>query len=199
MSYVQTVKTDAEIISLADTKAYLRVTSTADDALITELIKAAITDAEKTMRRDILTTTYENFRDSFHQDLTLRRGKFQSLTSVEFLKDGTYTTLATTEYTVNTGGIFGEICEIDVPDSDRDCNDVRITFKTGFGDAKESVPSDIKLALKLLVSFWYSNRGDCIIPSGRNSENGIVNLGDVILKKYKIIDAMSGDDILRQQ
>ena len=183
MTYVLDSKVSADIITLSDMKDFLKVTGTSEDTIIQALINAAIARAEKFMNRDLLTTTWINYRESFYEDLTLRRGGFQSLTTIEYLSDESYATLASTEYQVSIGGIFGKICEIEVPTSDKDCNDVKITFKSGFGDDSDAIPEDIKLALQMDVSFLYSNRGDCT-----NVNMDMPVAVEAIYKGYKIVD-----------
>jgi len=161
MTYKQTAKITADVVTLSEVKTFLKITSSQDDDLLQSLINSSVTEAERIMSRDILTTTYQNYRDSFFEDLTLRRGAFQSVVSIEFLSDGSYVVLDTDKFTVTIGGIFGIICEIDTPNFDNECNEVRITFKTGFGDDATFVPENIKTAIKMLVADFYTNRGDC--------------------------------------
>jgi len=181
MTYVQTAKLTDDIITLEEVKQYIKVDFDDEDTLIQSLINASVTIAEKWMNRDILTTTYFNYRDSFIQDLTLRRGGYQSVDLVEYLSDDVYTTLATTQYTVRIGGTFGIICEIDPANHDDDCNAIRITFKTGFGDDATAVPSPIKDALLDIVSNLYQNRASC-------ADGAIPLQAQALLYYYRIID-----------
>ena len=184
-TYKQISKSTNDVLDIDDVKQYMRISSTMQDNIIELMIDAAVGCAERYMNRDILTTTYENYRRDFSPDLTLRRGGFQSLDLIEYLKDGSYTTLATTEYTLREGGVFGEICEVCPPsDMDCDCNAVKITFKTGFGDDSDSVPADIKLALYQIIFFINENRGDCSCVS-----ESIPEAAMKMLNGYKIISA----------
>lgn len=190
MTYVLESKINAELISLSDMKAYLKVDDSSDDQLIESLIKSAINIAERFMNRDILTATWVNYRDCFIQDLTLRKGAFQSIVAIEYLKDSVYTTLASSEYQSSIGGVYGEICSVNVPsDIDMACNSVKITFKTGFGDTVESVPIEIITAILMMVSHMYFNRGDCQPERATASapEIGIPSVAKAILKAFKIV------------
>jgi uncharacterized phiE125 gp8 family phage protein len=185
--YVQIAKQSGDVVTLADMKDYLKVSGTDDDTLIQSLIDSAVEMAERFMRRDILTTTYENYRPNFWQDLTLRRGAFQSVESIEYLVNNAYDVLDPSNYDVSIGGSFGVVCEIDqVPSTDYDCNAVKITFKTGFGDDATSVPEAIKTAIKAIVAFMYENRGDC---GSCGDGSGIPIQAKVILRSYKIIQS----------
>ena len=162
-TYKQISKTSATIISLVDMKLYLRVDHTTEDDLITALISAAVKTAEKEMNRDLLTATYENRRDSIEQDLTLRRGPYYSFTKIEYLVDSVYTLLASTEYDLAEGGIFGKIYAIDLSVADYDVHPeaIKITFVAGYGATAASIPDDILTAIKAHVAYMYENRGDC--------------------------------------
>ena len=184
MTYVILSKPNCDVVPLSEMKQWLRVSSNSDDILIKSLIDSGVELAEKYMGRDILTTQYENYRESFYEDLTLRRGAFQSLDSIEYLVDGSYQTLNSSEYTITIGGIFGIVCDIkNVPGTDCDCNAVKITFKTGFGDDPSDVPESIKTAIKMYVSYLYENRGDCDC----GTESGFPMSAQVLLKSYKIV------------
>lgn len=184
MTYLVTSKPECDVVPLTEMKDYLRISTTVDDNLIESLIQAGVGIAEKFMRRDIITTTYENYRESFFEDLTLRRAGFKSVTSVEYLKDGTYQTMATSNYTVSIGGSYGQICEIEsVPSIDHDCNAVRITFTTGFGDDPDQIPEQIKTAIKIYVAFMYENRGDC----NCGTESGFPAQGEALLGNFRVI------------
>jgi len=184
--YVVTNKPDCDVVPLSDMKLYLKVSTNSDDILIKSLLDSAVILAEKFMNRDILTTTYQNYRDSFYQDLTLTRGGFQSLVSIEYLKDGVYQSMAVDDYKASIGGVYGEICNLyNIPTIDCDCNAVRITFKTGFSDDGVDVPEAIKTAIKSYVAFMYENRGDC--GGCATGKSGFPVQAEALLSSYKII------------
>jgi uncharacterized phiE125 gp8 family phage protein len=189
MSYIQTAKTNADIVTLEDTMSFMRVTERSEDTMIQSMIDSAVEMAESFMRRDILTTTWEGYFDTFYTDLTLERAKFQSVEAVDYLVSGTYTTLAASEYTVKKGGIYGQICELNDPGDVEDTFDsIRITFKTGWGDTAESVPSSLKLAIQNMTLYIYENRGDCSCIDDF-PEHIIRALG-----QYKVIPISGGAD-----
>jgi uncharacterized phiE125 gp8 family phage protein len=181
MTYVQESKLTADIVTLSQVKNYMRIDFDDDDTLITTIISSAITLAEKYMNRDLLTTTWVRYIPSFVDDLTLRRGKFQSVDSVEYLKDGVYVVVPAEKYNVKVGGVFGVICSIENQNHDHNCNAVKITFKSGFGDTGEDIPSDIKIAIQSIASWLYESKGDC-------SKSMLPMLAQSILKQYRIID-----------
>lgn len=190
MTYPQIAKSDNKVITLKDAKSYLKQSFSQDDDQIKAMILGATIMAEKSMNADILTTTYENYRRTFFDDLTLRRGPFQSLEKIEYLKDDVYTLLAATEYTLKIGGIFGCICDLTPPsDMDDSCNAVKITFKTGFGDTGDDVPADIKIALKAHIMFLNENRGDC------TDRKNIPTTSEMVYTNYRIIDLVGDSPV----
>lgn len=188
-TYSQTNKSSATLISLSDMKLYLRVDDTTDDLLISAMISAAVTLAEKYMNRDLLETTYENYRNDIEQDLTLRRAKFSSLDSIEYLKDSSYNTLNPSSYQVATKGIYGRIWEVNINDSfDEHPQAIKITFKTGFGPSASNIPDDILMAIKAHVAYMYENRGDCETTSKRLYDIPMPVTTKLIYDLYKIVD-----------
>ncbi len=190
-TYKQISKLTADVVTLSEMKAWLKVAPsvTLEDALIQSLINTSVIRAEKKMSRDILTTTWENYRETFYSDLTLRRGAFQSVEKIEHRVDETepYVILDAAEYVVSIGGSFGIICKIDpsnVSSIFSECNRIRITFKTGFGDDGSDVPSDIKTAIMLDVTNIFSNRGDC-----KGSNFDIPDAAAGTYRSYRLIDA----------
>ncbi len=190
-TYKRTNKTSGDVISTDDMKLYLRVDHNDEDALIDLLIKVAVSTAEKQMNCDLLNATYENCRDSIEQDLTLRRGPYYSLTSIEYMVDGSYVTLASTEYDLAEGGVFGRIYGIDLADADHDIHPeaIKITFVAGYGTTAADIPDDIINAIKAHVAYLYENRGDCVDPKAFDNmmlpitcmlvykNNRIINIG----------------------
>lgn len=181
MTYVESATTNLNILTIEEVRSFLKISHSSEDALLNMIIKSAQESAELFMERDLLTTTWINYRESFFQDLTLRRGKYQSVELVEYLEGGVYKALDPTEYDVRMGGAFGIICGIDPPTTDSNCNAVKITFKTGFGDDATFVPDNIKLAMLQHIGNLYESRGDC-------ESNGIPESSKQVYSQYKLVD-----------
>ncbi|MCH1385752.1 MAG: head-tail connector protein [Flavobacteriaceae bacterium] len=178
VEYKQVSKIEKNVISLDEVKLYLRIFGDDDNTMIQMFIDAAYQNAERITGLDLLTTTYECYRPSFYGDLTIRRAPFQSVESIEYLKDGVYTTLDSSKYKVTDTLSYGVIDQIEPPSTDDDVKSVKITFKTGYGDDIGSVPYPIKLSLLQMVSLWYDNRGACECPDSISE----------ILSGYQVID-----------
>jgi uncharacterized phiE125 gp8 family phage protein len=92
----------AEPVSLLETKAHLRVTSTADDALISALITAARQWAEKYERQSYIMRKYKLYLDEFPSCINLPYGPVALVDSVQYYdSSGALQTLATSYYTVD--------------------------------------------------------------------------------------------------
>ena len=184
-------------ISLVTVKAYLKLSGSAEDDILTMFIEAAKDFAESYTGRTLINTTFTTFRDDFADDFTLRRSKLQSITSFEYLLDGTLTAVDSSLYGVTDDKDFSSIYEKDgqvFPDLDANIPDsVKIVFVAGYGATDASVPSALKLALLAHIAFMYANRGDC---SGDCSSDGGSSLPASVrnmYNKYRILNLGSSD------
>lgn len=188
-TYKVTVPAAVDPVPLATVKAYLKRTSTAEDALITIFIKAATEYAEQFTRRDFITRTYETFRDffpglsegyyAFGQNETLgglsfeggnvgfeiRRSPLQTIEKIEYLKENVLTLVSSAIYYNTIEDDYSEVLTLDSAtwplDADRRLQAITITFKTGFGDADTDMPSWVTEGILQHVANMWANRGDC--------------------------------------
>lgn len=164
-----TVSTPAaeEPITLAETKEWLRVSTTDDDALITALITAVRQLGEKYCNRIFVTTAIEAYFSDLNYSnqeaygfVQVRRSPLISITTVSVYSSGSYT--ATTDYQLkNSSGFPRLIFENGInPDLDQ-IFPLKVEASFGYG-AASVVPEEIKTALKMHVAFLYENRGDVV-------------------------------------
>lgn len=176
--YKRIDKIQKNIVSLDAVKSFLRISGDDENSMLQVFIDAAVEKAEVVTNRDLLTTTYELYLPSFYGDLTLRQATYQSLVSIEYLKNKVYVTMPEDNYTLSEGGVYGIIEDIEIPSVDDGVKAVKITFKTGYGDNVGDVPADIALALLLTIHHWYDNRGMCECPDSANA----------IYNRYQVMD-----------
>lgn len=155
-----------EPVSLETAKAFLRVDGTQDDAVISLLISAAREKGESISRLAFLTQTVELVLDAWPEDLTLRlrRAPLQSVTSVTYLeKEGVQATW--TDYQVDARSAVGTVTFGSVPSATLyPTGAIKITYVAGYGDTATSVPSNLQMALLMLIAYWYENRESQDVP-----------------------------------
>jgi uncharacterized phiE125 gp8 family phage protein len=150
-------------VSLEEVKNFLRIdtldddcaSSTSDDEMLTELIKAATEYCERYQKIAYLTQTWVLFCDTLPQEITLPKKNLQSIDEVSYKKlDGT--TVDYTDYASNltTGRMyFNEV----IADELYPIDAIKIEFTCGY-ESKDQVPARTLQAIKLLISHWFENR-----------------------------------------
>ena len=200
-TYTVTVPPANLAISLDMVKNYLKITNTAQDALLTIFIEAATDYAEKFTRRDFITRTYETFRDFFSDTISegyytfgqnpslgvaaitgtgnvgfeLRRSPLQSVEQIQYLSSGVQTTVPAAIYYNTIETDYSEVLSVedgDWPeDADRRLQAITITFKTGYGDDDTDMPAWVTEGILQHVANMWANRGDC---SGCGDSSGLL-------------------------
>lgn len=152
-------------VDLAETKLFMKVTGSSEDALITSLLKDAEDWFERFTNVTLLTTQFKTFRDDFSNFLELRRNPFVSLDSVKFLKDGVLTTFDLANIVTTRTQPYRVIAlkenKVFPQSEDLQPSAVEIEFTAGFGATEAAIPIGIKAILKRLTLFYFENRGDC--------------------------------------
>ncbi len=151
-----------EPLTLAEAKAHLRVTHTADDDLITSLIVAAREAAEHETGRSLVTQTWERVLDAF-PPCEIELG-WPDVLSVVYVK---FTDTASTEQTIDPAnyvldsatspGWLLPAYAYSWPTTLDTINAVRVRFTTGYGAASD-VPVGIKTWMKLRIGTLYRFR-----------------------------------------
>jgi hypothetical protein len=156
----------SEIITASEVKNYVRIDTSADDALIATMITQARIWAENFISRDIVSKNRTYYID--RTDTGLFDLPFSPVASISEI---TINNIITTNYEIL--GLDNETIELDQGSADR----VKITYiTTGLND------SLLKQALLQLVSTYYDNRAD-FIESQSVSE--IPSNVKVVLSSYK--------------
>lgn len=182
-----------EPVLLADVKQQARIDTTADDALITNLITGARQWAEKYTGRGFITQSWQLARDTWPGAserwwdgvrqgpisglddvgyISLPRAPLQSVTSVTVYDNtDTPTVWGSGNYYVDTirepGRIALRLGSV-WPVATRTANGIIIQYVVGYGSDGSSVPEPIKTAIRQIVSHWYEHRGEAATaPSAR--------------------------------
>lgn len=178
-----------EPVTLAEAKAWCKVTHTAEDAIFTALLTAATQKAEKFTNRVFIERTFTGFFaglecSKFEKGLylALRRGPLLSVATVKVTVDDAQETASTDDYNVKQTSGFSRVIFSEFSESP----DVipypwQVDFTAGYGAAAD-VPEPIKVAIKEAVCYWYSNRGDCAVGEE------LPGIAKGILSEYRIVN-----------
>lgn len=169
-----------EPVTTQELKDWLRLETSADDALVASLGKAARSLVERLTGRQLVTASWLMTLDAFpwpggweflerpglfpdpHQ-IRLPKAPLQSVSSVTYYDMGdVLRTLDTSVYVVDAATDPGRILLAMAkvwPVTRLKPGAVRVTFTAGYG-AASAVPEELKLAIKLAVAWWYEHRGD---------------------------------------
>ncbi len=194
MKLVRNTLPSSEPITLAEAKEHLKVENTADDTLITSLIKACREEAEEYTGLILISQVWTLYLNQFPKneddtwwdgmrtlpiDYYNKSSKIElpkrPLQMVNFIK--TYsdsdvaTTIPSSDYQVSTysspnprKGIITLRDGKTWPTFTRNQDGIEVQFMCGFG-SPTNVPENIKQAIKILVAHKYCNRGDHTMPS----------------------------------
>jgi len=194
-------------ISLANAKAYLRVTNNLEDELIDSLIGQAANHVELYLRRSLITRDIKLTLDSLPMKnssnqwwdgvqqgaigqlsqvadtIILPYPPIVSVTSItSYSSADASSVLDTSNYFLDASGSRiclkqGGLWPVDL----RSKKAMEIIYKAGYGSVPSDIPQGIQGAVRAMVSFLYQNR-DCLeIPE--SIEN--------MLKPYRIIDSIA--------
>jgi uncharacterized phiE125 gp8 family phage protein len=152
-----------EPVTLSEAKAHLRVTDTAEDALISGLIKAAREEVEQATGLALITQDWRLYLDNWPPSglVRLRRHPVQSVIQVT-VYNGAGTPETVVPPDVNLDRI-NRPARFLMPDGvkapGKAMNGIEIDFRAGYGATGVDVPDGLKRAILLLAAFWYEHRG----------------------------------------
>lgn len=152
-------------VTLAEAKAFMRVTSSYEDDLITALIVSATSTLEAFTSRSFVSKTYQMDIDRIlvvphsYPFVSLPRSPLDSVTSFQGLQSDSYVDVS---YNTKLESGFPRLVIDDenIYNLDDVVYPLRAIFVAGYGDA-DDVPQSIKQAIMMQVGFMYSNRGEC--------------------------------------
>lgn len=179
----------SEPVSLAELKLSLRITDTAQDALLTQYISDARDMAERYTGRKFIEQELTGYADQYPQlggewwsGYRVGHVGYQvgSRQSIEFdwapaISITSVTTIDTSnaESSYASSNYYLENFDDDklpkmqlnnnasLPGDLRDANAWKIVWKAGYGTASTDVPASIRRAIIVLAGYLYENRGDC--------------------------------------
>lgn len=151
-----------EPVTLAEAKAHLRVTESAEDALITAMITAARERCEHVLCRALIHQTWELTLDAFPEAIRLDYPPLSSVTSVQYVDpDGNLQNWSSLEYYVDKAAEPGYVVPgygSEWPAIRDQANAVIVRYVAGYGAAASAVPQAIRNWLLLAVGTLYETR-----------------------------------------
>ena len=207
-TYKVTVPPANLAVSLDTFKLHIKATSLENDTLLTLYLQAAITYCEQFTRRDLITRTYETFRDVFpgfrgyeppfvnaaittgNIGFEIRRSPLQSIEKIEYLVSAVLTLVDDTIYYNTVETDYSEVLTLEgnswPTDSDNRLQAIKITFKTGFGDDETDIPDQFQEAIMAHAAQMWANRGDCDISSSADVKAAVPPASRIIYMQNRI-------------
>ncbi|MEM6907179.1 MAG: head-tail connector protein [Pseudomonadota bacterium] len=153
------------LLSLSETKEFLRIDGDDDDALLASLIGAAtakLDGYQGLVGRALITQTWRQHFDDFPvgNRLALAFGPAQSVASLSY-KDQTGGSASFASFHLVDEPIGPVIALEDGaswPSTATRPDAVTVEWVAGFGDAPSDVPESVRLAGLQLIAHWYANR-----------------------------------------
>jgi uncharacterized phiE125 gp8 family phage protein len=158
-----------EPIPLAEMRAYLRLDSDAEDALVAGLIAAARLAIEGATRLALIAQTWRVLIEHWPADgaFSLPLAPVLSVEAVRLVpRSGASVLVDPVSYRLDPGcdpaRLLIDLSAMQPLHSDR----IEVDITAGFGPNPESVPEPLRLAIRRLASRWFEHRGDTAIPAG---------------------------------
>ena len=159
----------AAAIALGDAKAYLRITSTAENDIITRVVSAATGYVESALGRSLISTSwresFERFPVSGMWSIPLQRCPLASVTTIKYYDtDGNQQTWSSDEYHVftprETSGSVRLGADYTWPGTETARPyPIEVEYIAGYGDAASAIPEELLQAVYMVAEHWYRYRG----------------------------------------
>lgn len=145
-------------VTLTQAKAQLRVTHSGEDTYITDLIARAKAWVERYTAKNIAASEVVDTFTEFGDYLLLSRGPFISLTSLDYVLDGTSEEIDPETVFVQDGRIYAPTAGW--PSYDTYSN-ITATYQAGYA----TTPPELDQAMLLLIGHWFENREGVVVGS----------------------------------
>ncbi|MDZ4789675.1 MAG: head-tail connector protein [Hyphomicrobiales bacterium] len=152
----------AEPVSLAETKAHLRIDGADEDALIGSLIVAARMHIEHALDLALITQNWSLYLDAWPVGpVDLPLGPVQAINNVRlYAVNAAVTTLTANQYQLDAASRPARLAPVNVtwPAPGRAVNGIEIAFTAGYGASGADVPQPLRHAILMLVAHWHEQR-----------------------------------------
>lgn len=150
-----------EPLSLAETKAWLRVENAAEDELVGALIASARLVVESLTRRFLVAQTWRLVLDRWPASgVTLPFSPVRSVAVRVHDAGGEATIVPPGTFSLKHYAGDARLRFAHPPHTQRPIAGIEIDVEAGFATDAAGVPAPLRQAMRLLVARWYENRGD---------------------------------------
>lgn len=192
MRIAQNTFPTATIISLQDAKDHLRVTSTAEDSLITDCIKSATEFVERYTGHKFQSCTYTAYLDLDEMATYTPMEIWEcypitAITSVQYLDTaGATQTLSSSNYSTDVIECPARLYFTSFPSvKSNTLNTIRINFTAGY-TSKDLIPAEMLGWVKIMTAFFYETRQSEYVGNTANVTNEIRLNYQRALDKYRV-------------
>ncbi|MBO0345201.1 phage head-tail connector protein [Roseibium sp. CAU 1637] len=152
----------SEPVSVAQMKAHLRLSGSAEDDFLQDMITAAREHVERETRRSLISQTWRLYLDRWPMGrvVPLPTGPVQEVSQV-LLYDrvGAASDLAQAFWSLSKGSDPARVKVLPGAGlSITELSAIEIDFIAGYGDAADTVPATLRQAVRLLAAHWFENR-----------------------------------------
>jgi uncharacterized phiE125 gp8 family phage protein len=151
----------AEPLSLAEAKAFLRVETADDDALVAALIAAARVHVERQTGLALMTQSWRMVLDCWPANgrIAVSPAPLQALSAARvFDFDGEERAVDLQAFVLDTSTSTLAFVPWSLPMPTRIAAGIEIDLAAGFGGVASDVPEPLRHAIRLLVAHWHENR-----------------------------------------
>jgi len=144
------------VLSVEDLADFIRVSCESEDSQLGQLIEAATVFFENRTRRVLLESKILATYPSFGCYVDVPIGVASAIDSIEYLRNGSYVAMDSSDYALLTGYWPGRIHVKVPPPADIDPESHKVTYIAGEKPAE--VDPGIKHAVRLIASHFYEQR-----------------------------------------
>ena len=176
MTYLLIAPPAAEVLTLAEAKAHLRLDGADEDDLLSSLIRVAREHLERTTGLCLLTQSWRLYLDSLYEEgvIQIAKGPVQAIESVTvFDADGVASSPSLEGHVLDGASRPARLLLPSPLRAGRAVNGIEIDFTAGYGDSAADVPETLKRAMLTHVAQMFSCRGvvapdeqPALIPAG---------------------------------
>lgn len=159
--FYEFVQAGDPLISVAEMKAYLKVTSSSQDALIESLIDAATEWVESYTARDFRDNTHRLYLDCFFSRTCITKDPVDQILSVSRISGGVDEVVDPSVYYLKRHNTFSEVLLAGGQSWPNDVDPREQAIKVEIKTKPHYRANMVKNALMKHIAHWFTNRGDC--------------------------------------